>query len=75
MLLSNPDQWQALLHNPDLVPKAVEEILRAGMTGGVGVPRYARGDIDADGVTIREGDLVLLDPGAANHDPGRLHRP
>ena len=69
VLLSNPDQWQALLHNPDLVPKAVEEILRAGMTGGVGVPRYARGDIDADGVTIREGDLVLLDPGAANHDP------
>ncbi|WP_431232555.1 cytochrome P450 [Mycolicibacterium psychrotolerans] len=69
LLLSNPDQWQTLLHNPDLIPKAVEEVLRAGMTGGVGVPRYARGDIDADGVTIREGDLVLLDPGAANHDP------
>lgn len=69
LLLSNPDQWQTLLHNPDLIPKAVEEVLRAGMTGGVGVPRYARGDIDAGGVTIREGDLVLLDPGAANHDP------
>ncbi|KDE97758.1 cytochrome P450 [Mycolicibacterium aromaticivorans JS19b1 = JCM 16368] len=69
LLLSNPDQWQTLLHNPNLIPKAVEEVLRAGMTGGVGVPRYARGDIDADGVTIREGDLVLLDPGAANHDP------
>jgi pentalenolactone synthase len=69
LLLTNPDQWQALLTDPDLIPKAVEEILRAGMTGGVGVPRYARGDIDADGVMIRAGDLVLLDPGAANHDP------
>lgn len=68
-LLTNPDQWQALLADPELIPKAVEEILRAGMTGGVGVPRYARGDIDADGVMIRAGDLVLLDPGAANHDP------
>ncbi|AKK30463.1 cytochrome P450 [Mycobacterium sp. EPa45] len=69
VLLSNPDQWRDLLHHPDLIPKAVEEILRAGMTGGVGVPRYARADIDADGVMIRQGDLVLLDPGAANHDP------
>ncbi|MBB3604471.1 pentalenolactone synthase [Mycolicibacterium sp. BK556] len=69
LLLTNPDQWQALLADADLIPKAVEEILRAGMVGGVGVPRYARADIDADGVTIREGDLVLLDPGAANHDP------
>ena len=69
MLLTNPDQWHALLVDPDLIPKAVEEILRAGMTGGVGVPRYARDDIDADGVTIQAGDLVLLDPGAANHDP------
>jgi pentalenolactone synthase len=69
LLLTNPDQWQTLLADPDLIPKAVEEILRAGMTGGVGVPRYARADIDTDGVTIRAGDLVLLDPGAANHDP------
>lgn len=69
VLLSNPNQWQALRDNPELIPKAVEEVLRAGMTGGVGAPRYARGDIDADGVMIGQGDLVLLDPGAANHDP------
>jgi cytochrome P450 len=69
LLLSNPDQWQMLLDDPDLIPKAVEELLRTGMPGGIGVPRYAREDIDVDGVTIRAGDLVLLDPGAANHDP------
>jgi cytochrome P450 len=69
LLLSNPDQWQMLLDDPDLIPKAVEELLRTGMPGGIGVPRYAREDIDVDGVKIRAGDLVLLDPGAANHDP------
>jgi cytochrome P450 len=69
LLLSNPDQWQMLLENPELIPKAVEELLRTGMPGGIGVPRYARADIDVDGVTIQAGDLVLLDPGAANHDP------
>ncbi len=69
LLLTNPDQWQTLLDHPELIPKAVEELIRAGMTGGVGVPRYAREDIDAGGVQIKAGDLVLLDPGSANHDP------
>jgi cytochrome P450 len=69
LLLTNPDQWQALVDNPGLVPKAVEEILRAPGKGGGGIPRYARTDLEVDGVTIRAGDLVLLDNGAANHDP------
>jgi pentalenolactone synthase len=69
LLLTNPKQWQLLLDDPNLIPRAVDELLRAGMPGGIGVPRYARADIDVDGVTIRAGDLVLLDPGAANHDP------
>jgi cytochrome P450 len=34
-----------------------------------GIPRYARTNFDIDGVTIRAGDLVLLDIGSANHDP------
>lgn len=68
LLLSNPDQWQALLADPDLVPSAVEEILRAPNNGGGGIPRYARTDLEIDGVPVRAGDLVLLDNGAANHD-------
>lgn len=66
-LLANPDQWQALRADPDLVPAAVEEILRAH-NGGGGIPRYARTDLEIDGVAVRAGDLVLLDTGAANHD-------
>ncbi len=71
LLLTNRDQWQALLDNPALIPNAVEELLRAAATGGGvgGVPRYARKDFDVDGVTIHAGDLVLLDIGLANHDP------
>ena len=71
LLLTNRDQWQALLDNPTLIPNAVEELLRAATTGGGvgGVPRYARTDFDVDGVTIHTGDLVLLDIGSANHDP------
>lgn len=75
LLLSHRDEWQTLLARPDLIPKAVEELLRAGMPGGIGVPRYAREDIEVDGVTINAGDLVLLDPGSANHDPAAFPDP
>ena len=69
VLMTNHDQWQALVDEPGLVPKAVEEMLRAPGKGGGGIPRYARTDLAIDGVTIRAGELVLLDNGAANHDP------
>jgi pentalenolactone synthase len=69
LLLTNPEQWQALVDRPDLVPNAVEEILRAPGKGGGGIPRYARTDLEIDGVAVKAGELVLLDNGAANHDP------
>jgi pentalenolactone synthase len=69
LLLINPAQWQALRADPGLIPRAAEEILRAMGTGGGGIPRYAHADLDIGGVTVRAGELVLLDTGAANHDP------
>ncbi|MQA77289.1 MAG: cytochrome P450 [Streptosporangiales bacterium] len=68
LLFTNPDQWRALREDPDLLPGAVDEIMRAPGTGSGGIPRYARTDFDLAGVTIRAGDLVLLDNTAANHD-------
>ena len=68
LLLTRPAQWRALAEDPALVPAAVEEMLRAGGQGGGGIPRYARTGLRIAGVTIRAGDLVLLDNGAANHD-------
>jgi pentalenolactone synthase len=69
LLLTNPAQWQALQADLRLIPGAGEEVLRAMGTGGGGIPRYAHADLDIDGVTVRAGELVLLDTGAANHDP------
>ncbi|WP_246090683.1 cytochrome P450 [Nonomuraea deserti] len=67
-LLATPGQWQALVADPTRIDAAVEEILRAPGPGGGGIPRSARTDLDIAGVRVREGDLVLLDTGAANHD-------
>ncbi|GAA4532000.1 MULTISPECIES: cytochrome P450 [Nonomuraea] len=82
-MLSTPGQWRALVDDPSRIDAAVEEILRAPNLGGGGIPRYAREDLDISGVHVRAGDLVLLDTGAANHDPAvfadpdrfDLHRP
>ena len=67
-LLAHPEQWRALAHNATLASNAVEETLRAARGAGV-FPRYARTDLEIDGVTVQAGDLVLLSTGAANHDP------
>jgi cytochrome P450 len=67
-LLTGPAQWQALRDDPARVGPAVEEILRTQSTGGAGIPRYARTDLDIAGTAVRAGELVLLDIGAANHD-------
>jgi pentalenolactone synthase len=68
LLLANPDQREAVLRDPSLLPAAVEEILRLSDTGGSGVPRYAREDVEIAGVTIRAGEAVMLNGGAGNHD-------
>ena len=67
-LLANPGQHQALINDPGRITTAVEEILRAPGRSGGGIPRYARTDLQIGQVTVRAGDLVLLDNRAANHD-------
>ena len=74
-LLGEPARWRALLADPASLPRATEELLRACLVGGVGIPRYARADIGIAGITIGGGDLVLLDPGSANHDPAAFPDP
>ena len=74
-LLADRDQYRALVDDPDLVPGAVDEVLRAPHKGGDGVPRYAREDFELAGATIAAGDLVLCDLGSANHDPDAFPDP
>ena len=77
LLLANPEQWQALLRDPGLVPGAIEETLRMSMPNphNGGMPRYALTDFEIDGVAIRTGDFILLSTIAANHDEAVFDRP
>jgi cytochrome P450 len=68
-LLTRPDQWQALVADPDgRVNNTVEEIMRLGAPGDLGLLRYAHTDVDVAGVTIQRGDAVILSVNAANRD-------
>jgi cytochrome P450 len=75
LLMAHPDQCDLLRRDPDVVPRAVEEILRVAAPAGVGVPRYAKADIDIGGITIRSGDAVLLTGASANRDPEAFEGP
>jgi cytochrome P450 len=75
LLLTNPQQRQALREDPALLATAVEEVLRSPVSGSGGLPRYARSDIECADVTIQTGDLVILDIAAANHDPRAFAEP
>ncbi|WP_306205400.1 cytochrome P450 [Actinoplanes sp. RD1] len=70
LLLTNRDQWQAVLDDPGVIAGAVEELLRLSIPNphNGGMPRFALTDFEVGGVTIRAGDLVLLNIVAANHD-------
>ncbi|MFJ9713718.1 cytochrome P450 [Streptomyces sp. NPDC101234] len=69
-LLTRPDQWQALTADPaGRVNATVEEIMRLGAPGDLGLLRYAHTDVDVDGVTVRRGDAVILSVNSANRDP------
>lgn len=74
-LLTEQDQRRRLIEKPELIPGAVDELLRAPGKGGGGIPRYARADVEIAGAVIRAGELVLLDGGAANHDPVAFPEP
>ena len=67
-LLRHPEQMQLLREQPELMGKAVEEMLR--FEGPVQrVRRVATEDLELGGQTIREGELVMGFIGAANRDP------
>lgn len=75
LLLSHPEQREALQRDPALAATAVEEIFRfpspierrrAARRGGL--TRYASADIDVDGATIRAGDTVMFAVQDANED-------
>ncbi len=67
-LLENPDQLARLRANPDLVPSAVEELLRFE-SPVQGMPRVAMEDCEIGGRPVAAGDYVVVLVGAVNRDP------
>jgi cytochrome P450 monooxygenase len=66
LLTQDPPRRELLAANPELLPVAVEEMLR--LSGSLSLPRYAREDVTVGGVRIGAGDLVLLDLTQGNYD-------
>lgn len=73
-LARNPQQYNLIRANPDLIPAAVEEHLRT-TTPIQNLYRYTRADYQIGEVTIPRGSRVLLSFGAANRDPSAFENP
>ncbi len=82
LLLTHPDQLEALQAERDLIPAAIEEALRYE-TPLVSVPRTTTQDVEIHGIPIPAGAQVNLCIGSANRDETRwadagafdIHRP
>lgn len=75
MLLDHPDQLAEFRTNPDVVPSAVEELLRYASVADTAGVRVATDDIDIAGYRIHAGEGVLLPNGPANFDPDAFPQP
>jgi cytochrome P450 len=66
-LATHPDDRERLVVEPDLLPTALEEFLRA--YAPVTMARVVTGDVEFGGCPMKEGDKVLMNFPAANRDP------
>jgi cytochrome P450 len=68
LLAEHPDDWERLAADPDLVPNAVEEILRhRGIISGL--TRRAEESFERDDLSVPQGGRLLLAFDTANRDP------
>jgi cytochrome P450 len=70
-LAQNPEQRQAIVADPAIIPSAVEELLR-WESPVTGVARVAAQDADVGGCPIHKGDHVGISIGSANTDERAL---
>ena len=67
LFAENPDQWNILRNNPELAPRAVEEVMRYhGAVGGT--VRFASEDIEYNGVLFPKGTFMSTSMGTGNFD-------
>jgi len=68
-LLRRPDRLAELRADPDLVPAAVEELLRFDGPVNLATFRYTTAPVEVGGTTIPTGEVVLVSLASANRDP------
>ena len=73
-LLRNPADLQRLRTEPDVMPSAVEELLRYE-SPSQHTARIARDDLELGGKQIRKGQAVIAVMAAGNRDPERFPEP
>ncbi len=74
LLAEHPDDWERLAAEPELIPNAVEEILRhRGIISAL--TRRAEEPFERDDLQVPEGGRVLLSFETANRDPDRFDDP
>lgn len=73
-LSRHPDQRRLLIDEPDILPSAIEELLR-WETPVPGVVRVAMQDVEVSGCPISKGERVTPLLGAANTDPAEFADP
>ncbi|MEQ0565977.1 cytochrome P450 [Amycolatopsis sp. NEAU-NG30] len=74
-LLREPEQLARLRADPELLPAAVEEFLRFDGPIHLATLRFTAEPVEAGGVTIPEGEFVLISLLGANRDPERYPDP
>ncbi|WP_406166137.1 cytochrome P450 [Streptomyces sp. NBC_00996] len=70
ILLTRPDLAEQLRAEPEIRPRAIDELLRyIPHRNAVGLSRIALEDVEIRGVRIRAGDAIYVSYLAANRDP------
>jgi len=73
-LARHPDERARIVAHPDVLPAAIEELMRV-QTPVVAGGRYATADFEIGGEQIRAGDHLTVCWAAANLDPDGFERP
>jgi cytochrome P450 len=74
LFAQHPEQWALLDRRLDLVPQAVEEVVRHQGTVAI-APRFTDQELVVDDYVIPAGTLLSLSTASANHDPSAYTEP
>lgn len=74
LLFAHPEQLDELRKNPELIPNAIDEILRFD-SSVLGLFRVTKSAVEVGGVTIPQNARVFMLYSAANHDAAQFSDP